>query len=259
MSDSLALAATDKRVDGIFKDMGRYGAAVWSLYLHLTGGLTLPRLKEICARSKLLSPGRARALLIYLQLIGYVKAAPKTSAGPTRYIPNPALVTALKAQALLGLKALVVIDPNFALVIDHIDEPEVFRALMVAFGEGAINTSMAVDQNSPFLTIFTMRNAGMQLLHLMLLADVEADHKPPARKVRFSIAAAAKQLNVARSHLARILGLAEKAKLLSHEDDGSFLLSEQLRHDADLVLCLQIVGYAICAAHAYEHIPALAR
>lgn len=253
MSGSLALAATDKRIDGIFKDMGRYGAAVWSLYLHLTGGLTLPRLKEICARSKLLSPGRARALLIYLQLIGYVKAIPKTAAGPTRYMPNPSLVAALKAQALLGLKALAVVDPNFQPVIDHIDKPEVFRALMIEFGEGAINTSLAVDQSSPFMAIFTMRNGGMQLLHLMLLAD--AGQNSSARKIRFSVAAAAKQLNVARSHLTNIVKLAEKAKLLSRLQDGSIQLSEELCRDADLVLCLQIVGYAICAARAYEHIP----
>ncbi|HEY7979081.1 MAG TPA: hypothetical protein VID67_12885 [Rhizomicrobium sp.] len=259
MSETLALAATDRRVDSIFKDMGRYGAAVWSLYLHFTGGLTLPRLKEICARSKLLSPGRARALLIYLQLIGYVKAAPKTAGGITRYIPNPALVAALKAQALFGLKALAVVDPNFEPVVDHIDEPEVFRTLMVKFGEGAINTSVAVDQSSPFMTIFTMRNAGMQLLHLMLLADVEPDQKPPAQRIKLSIAAAAKQLNVARSHIARILNLAEKAKLLTRLEDGSMELSEELRRDADLVLCLQIVGYAICAAHAYEQIPASRR
>ncbi|HEY8948256.1 MAG TPA: hypothetical protein VIM56_05175 [Rhizomicrobium sp.] len=252
MTGSLALAASDKRVDGIFKDMGRYGAAVWSLYLHYTGGLTLPRLKEICAQSGMLSPGRARALLIYLQLLGYVKALPKGASGPTRYAPNPALVSALKAQALLGLRALAVVDPNFQTVIDHINDPQVFQTLMVHFGKGALNTSVAVEQNAPFWSVFLMRYAGMQLLHLMLLADVDADNTPPPRRIDIAAAVAARQLNVARSHVARILRLAEKAGLLQRAEDGSIVLSDELRQHADLTLSLQIVGYAICAAHAYE-------
>src|SRR4051812_46615382 len=63
----LNVAARDRVLDSLFKDAGRYVAAMWALYLHDTGGLTLARLKEVCARSGLLSPGRARALLLFLE------------------------------------------------------------------------------------------------------------------------------------------------------------------------------------------------
>ncbi len=129
MQGSMALAASDSRVDDIFKDMGRYGAAIWAVYLHFTGGLTLPRLKEICARSGVLSPGRARALLIYLQLLGYVKKLPKSEPGPARYAPSDALLQALKAHARLGLAAMTAVDPAFQIVLDHFDEPAVFSNL----------------------------------------------------------------------------------------------------------------------------------
>lgn len=256
MIDMLDLAARDHSIDGIFKDMGRYGAALWATYLHLTGGLTLPRLKEICARSKMLSPGRARALLIYLQLLGYVKALPKSKPGLSYYAPSATLIAALKAQSRIGLEALAVIDPQFQTVIQHLDQPGVFNSLIVKFGEGTINTSVAIDQSAPFWQIFLMRNAGMQILHCLLLADgnERSDTASREKSAVVSIAGLAQRLNVARSHVMHVLSLAEKEKLLWRQKDGSILLSDTLRSAADQALTLQLAGYARCAAFAYEHI-----
>ena len=251
MSGSLVLAAQDKRVDGIFKDIGRYGAAIWAIYLHFTGGLTLPRLKEVCARSKVLSPGRARALLIYLQLLGYVKVLPRSASGLKQYVPSTPLMGAFKAQTRIGLEALAMIDPNFQIIVDNLDEPEVFRAFMTEFGEGAVNASVAVDQSAPFWNIFLARNAGAQILQLMLIADMDHGEKP----FPVSVAAMARQLNVARSHVTRVLQMAEKANLLERKPDGTVLLFDELRRDADAAFTLRMAGYAICAAHALEFIP----
>jgi hypothetical protein len=251
MSGSLTLAAQDKRVDGIFKDIGRYAASIWAIYLHFTGGLTLPRLKEVCARSKVLSPGRARALLIYLQLLGYVKVLPKSEAGPKQYTPSALLIGTMKAQSRIGLEALAMIDPAFQIVVDNLDTPEVFSAFMVEFGEGALNASVAVDQDSPFWNIFLMRNAGAQILQSLLVADADSGGRPTA----VSVAAMARQLNVARSHVTRVLQLAEKAKLLERGPDGTVILLDELRRDADEAFALRLVGYAICGAHAAQFIP----
>src|ERR1700761_6464728 len=57
----LDLAARDAALDGIVKDVGRFTATGLAIYLDATGGLTLARLKEICARGTVISPGRARA------------------------------------------------------------------------------------------------------------------------------------------------------------------------------------------------------
>lgn len=248
MSGSLDLAAKDKRIDGIFKDLGRYAAAIWSLYLHFTGALTLPRLKDVCRRSGMLSPGRARALLIYLQLLGYVKPLPKTAPGPRQYVPSPPLITAIKEQARFGLEALTIADPHMRTVLDHFDEPAFFRTFMMHFGEGALNASVVVDQGDPFWSIFLMRNAGAQVLQLILVSDIDLGGKP----IPVSIAALARQLNVARSHIARVLRLAEEAKLIQRDGAGAIILSDTLREQAGRAFALRIVGYAICGALAYE-------
>ena len=66
----LSIAASDRALDGVFKDAGRYVVAMFAVYLDVTGGVTLPALKEICARSGYLSPGRARATAVEAQTTG---------------------------------------------------------------------------------------------------------------------------------------------------------------------------------------------
>ncbi|MEI9989833.1 MAG: hypothetical protein WDM86_07315 [Rhizomicrobium sp.] len=257
MQGSMVLAAADSRIDDIFKDMGRYGAAVWAVYLHFTGGLTLPRLKEICARSGVLSPGRARALLIYLQLLGYVKKMPKTEPGPARYAPSDALLHALKEHARLGLTAMAAVEPVFQVVLDHFDTPAVFQTYIVKFGEGAFKSVVAIDSNRPIWPVFLMRNAGMQLLYCLLLAEADArDRKDPPARPRISIASLARQLNVARSHVLHVLRLAEKDKLLSRTESGEIILSDDFRRTAGRALQLQLLGCAFSGAYAYEYISA---
>lgn len=169
------------------------------------------------------SPGRARALLIYLLLLGYVKALPRSVAGPKKYVPSAPLITAIKAQIVLGLEVLTIVDPDFQIVLEHFDEPEVFRAFMATLGEGGINASVAVDQTSAFWNIFLMRNAGTQILFLLLIADRDIGGKP----VGLSIAAMARQLNVARSHVAHILRSAEGATkvLVLHERERTLAVT----------------------------------
>jgi hypothetical protein len=70
----------DRLLDGVLKDAGRNVAAKCLAYLHVTGGLTLPRLKALCASTGLVSSGRARMLLIYLQHLGYARPAQRREA-----------------------------------------------------------------------------------------------------------------------------------------------------------------------------------
>lgn len=248
MAGSLDLAAKDKRVDGIFKDMGRYGAAIWTLYLHATGGVTLPRLKDLCQKTGMFSPGRARALLIYLQMLGYVSGLPKTNPGPKQYIPNPSLVSAIKKQVRLGLRGLLFIDPGFQLALDHFDEPEFFRIFITELGRGAVGAATSVDQQAALWTVFLMRHAGSQILQLLVLKDHDVGGSP----IALSVAAIARQLNVARSHVNRILRLAQEARLIDRDEAGAVILLDEVRHQARLAFTLQLTGYAVCAAIAYE-------
>src|SRR5689334_19381779 len=78
-TEFLLLGDRDKALDGMFKDAGRYVAAMCAAYLDASGGITLPRLKELCIRSGYMSSGRARALLLYLVYLRYVELLPVRS------------------------------------------------------------------------------------------------------------------------------------------------------------------------------------
>ena len=74
--NALEASASNKALDGICKDAGRYFTAMLVVYLHASGQLTLPNLKAYCATTKLLSPGRARALLSYLRYLKFIEPVP---------------------------------------------------------------------------------------------------------------------------------------------------------------------------------------
>src|SRR3569832_1069561 len=97
----LALAAGDRAIDGIVKDAGRFFAAGMAMTLHATGGLTLPRLKQFCIDSGLISPGRARALLLYLRFLRYVEPVPGIKRGGA-YVPTASMRDAWGAITRAG-------------------------------------------------------------------------------------------------------------------------------------------------------------
>src|SRR5262249_19951968 len=108
----LDIAAADPRVDGVFKDAGRYVAALLSIHLDMHGGLTLPRLKTFCEQSGFVSPSRARALLLYLRFLRFVEpAAANTERGAQRYAPTASFRTAWQVQCRAALEAAAVVEP----------------------------------------------------------------------------------------------------------------------------------------------------
>src|SRR6185312_7689149 len=59
-------AAADPIMAVLSRDAGHYVAASLAFSLHRGAGVTLPRLKSACTETRLMSPGRARAMLGYL-------------------------------------------------------------------------------------------------------------------------------------------------------------------------------------------------
>ena len=82
----LAAGDADRLLDGILKDAGRNVAALCAVHLHFTGGLTLPRLKTLCASFGLISPGRARALLSICAIWVSSNVRPRTRRACPRFM-----------------------------------------------------------------------------------------------------------------------------------------------------------------------------
>lgn len=230
-SNFLAIGENDKALDGIFKDAGRYVVAVWAVYLHVSGGLTLPRLKEVCAASGLVSPGRARALLIYLRYLGYVELLPVEGRGETaRYRPTARFLNSWRGHLRAALEAACILEPAVAPLLDNLRRDDVFETLACIHGENLLasaHTTRHMDILAAYFRVFLHRHAGSQIVWTLLTADNGAF--PPQKPLPFSIAAAAHRFGVSRIHVRRLLDAAEDERLLRFGEDGTVVLEEAAR------------------------------
>lgn len=218
-ANCLATGEADKTLGGIFKDAGRYVAAMWSMYLHVSGGLTLPRLKEICASSGFLSPGRARALLIYMRYLGYVETAARHARGePQRYVPTANFRESWRAHHHAVLSAACIVEPAAQLVLDRLDDDAVMDAISRLQAEGLLSLTRVRDREIALIRVFFHRHAGNQIMFTLVTGPGE--DFPPREPVPFSIAAAAQRFGVSRIHIRRILNDALKENFFTFADRG---------------------------------------
>jgi hypothetical protein len=246
-ANMMAAGDSDKALDGIFKDAGRYLAAMLAIYLHVSGGLTLPRLKEICAATGFLSPGRARALLIYMRYLGYVVAVSGRARGePARYRPTESFIASWCKHLRAALGAAQLIEPDVALVLSRLSEENVLESFARIQGEGLLASAQGADQSLAVLRVFVHRHAGTQVIWTMLLADDETF--PPAKPIALSVGALARRFDVSRIHLRRMLDNAKREGLLTLNDDGTVTLLPALRTMLDTLYATQLIRLLGAAA-----------
>lgn len=246
----LALSDTDKTLDGIFKDAGRYVAAMWAMYLHASGGLTVPRLKEICASSGLVSPGRARALLLYMRYLGYVVALPKQHRGDVaRYAPTESFLGSWRDHLRAALQAAEKIEPAVCLVLDRLNEPAVIENVSRIQSEGLLVWAKKGDQQDPFVRVFMHPHAGNQIVWTLLAASPRGEF-PPQGPLAFSIGTAAKHFGVSRTHIRRMIDAAARENLILYAEDGTITFQEGAREILSRHYATQILQLLITAARA---------
>lgn len=250
-ANMLVQAETDLAFDGLHKDAGRFIAGCWAMSLHVSGGLTLPRLKDICARSGIMSPGRARSILQFLLFLHYVDALPADERGtPTRYVPTPAMLDSWGTMVRLGLEAVSFVEPAVDAVLTRLGEPAILAEFMGHLGSGYL-PSVRGKPYKQFMDVFVEPHAGMPLIDLIVLTGQGEDEFPPRLPVAISINAAAQRLRVSRAHIRRLLDRGQGVGLLTRQDDGSILLSETMRSVVRYALALRLYGFLICAAKTY--------
>jgi AraC-like DNA-binding protein len=229
----------DKALDGIFKDAGRYVAAMWAMYLHASGGLTLPRLKQMSTQSGYLSPGRARAMLLYMRHLGYVApVSGRKRAEPVRYVPTETFTHAWRKHLRAAFEAAQIVEPGVAAVLDRLDEPAIMDSLSRARSEDLLASARDSDQNNPFLRVFMHRHAGMQIVWTLLLADKTF---PPRNPLPISIAALARRFEVSRIHLRRMFDDAVRERLLTFDADGAATLTAPMRAMLEFLYAIQLI------------------
>ncbi len=226
----LIVGENDKALDGIFKDAGRYVVALWAIYLHVAGGLTLPRLKDVCASTGLVSPGRARALLIYLRYLGYVEVLPVGRGETARYLPTARFRQSWRLHLRAALEAARILEPDAVALLGALHRDDVFEALARIHGENLLastHTARGAEGFAAYTRVFLHRHAGSQIVWSLMIADEETF--PPGKPLPFSVNATARRFNVSPVHVRRLLDAAQDEGLLRVCEDGTIVLEERAR------------------------------
>lgn len=227
------------------RDLGRFMACILALYLHHSGGLTLARLAALLDAADLAGPGRARAMLLYMQFIGYVTPSRSTADGRLRpYLPTPDLEVGLGNRMRRELAHAAPISPVSAELHARFDEPGVASLYYGMMGDIWIGYMLARKARlpGPSLEMFSERYAGMMMLaELLANADPE-DVFPPRGSMRFTLAALARACDVSRTQVRKAFRLAEEAGFLILPSEGLALPTPMLSEHLELAIAGQIIG-----------------
>ena len=254
---NLAAPAADRTLLGIFKDGGRYVCAMWAIYLHVCGGLSLQSLKALCAQSGLLSPGRARAVLLYMRYLGYVEPG-RERVSPTIYYPTPRFRAAWTLHMRLAMEAACAIEPAARTVVERMDDPEVFACVVRTQGESLFNGSRTHDLDIPMFKVFINRHAGTFILSSLMTGGTDGDY-PPRACVMPSATDLAARFQVSRIQVRRMFGEAEKLGLLVRRPDGAYRLDDAFRESVRLQHAQQLRHLMLSAARTARILSAASR
>lgn len=234
------------------------------IYLHLDrrdddpqSGLTPGRFRRFCTRNRLCSAGRASAILAFLRLTGHIE----TIAHPgdrrvTQLRPGEKLMEIARTRLERQFQAISLIRPDIAPAIAALGDPDFEAVLFRNLGTWFVSGSRLLDR-APGLHLFAERDAGMMILYSLMLAG-EADDRPvPVKPVPISISALAKQFQVSRTHVLRLLRDAETAGLLTRGGAKSetVTISPDLGEDLQNLQAGLFQLLATCAADALPAMP----
>lgn len=214
----------DPVMRAISKDAGRYMAALGVIWLDLNGGLTLPRLKDMCVRSGLLSPGRARSFLQYLQHVGYLETVREgRAATPALYAPTARFRAAWLDHMRAPIAAAALIAPEAGVLLERLDEPATAEAFLHLQGASLLESTTAAPFSDPVFEVFYHPLGGIHLLCTLLAAEGEGF--PARAPVALPISRIAADIGVSRIHLKRIVVQAVEAGMLAGGPGDGYALT----------------------------------
>ena len=228
-----------RMIEVTMRDLGRMVSGNWSLYLDSSpGGLTLSRLSKLLDGTWLSSPGRARALLLYLRFVGYVEPAfgQESDARERRFRVTPQLKKAFRERYRRDLNAFRDTSPAIAEMAQRLDDDDVFRCLTWAHGAFLAALFKAYKPTTVSLDIFSSRYSGMMVLARMLLSGEPDDSFPPRRPIPYTLAGLARETGISRAQVRRMLREAELAGFMTPMNEGLMLLTPLLAEHVKLLV-----------------------
>ena len=244
----------DPLLDGILKDAGRNAAAMLTAHLHFSGGISLPQLKTLCVSLGLVSRGRARALLLYMRYLGYVRPTTDRPSGPaTIYVATPKFLKTWCAMQTKILESLDIIVPAARLGQHHPFSVEQIARFTCFLSEGFLSTAPQIDRNAPYFRVFMHSHAGIQIVHSLLAAS--ADGFPPQAPIALSLARTAARFRVSRVHVRRVLAAGERNGLLRLCEGSGVAFEPEGRAALDFIFSTQLLQFLRAAAQTFRNQP----
>jgi hypothetical protein len=245
-----AIAAANPMLEETFKDAGRYMAAMGMVYLHGLGELTLPRLKELCAASGFLSPGRVRDLLNVMQHLRYIEAVSSAAgASPARYAPSPEFLAAWYGHHRAALEAASLLEPALPPLLGRVD-PEAFVEAFSRIHVGSLfATARSWGDDAPFMRVFLHRRAGINISWALLSAGGGADF-PPLGPIPFPPSEFARRFGVSRNHVKRMQEDAVQEQILRPCGSELFEFEAEARMPVQLLYAGQLIFLLSAARQA---------
>ncbi len=205
----------------MINEEGRFLISSLALQLHLNrdpavpgDGLTLTRLRAVCAAHGVASPGRVMAFLALMRLAGFVTA--DTGSGAKRakvLVPTARMMGHVRLFTAIQLKVIDTLLPGADYSARLGRDPAFLEAFHRAAG-GYFLRGARLPDAFPQLSTFTAMDAGyMVLLTLFLQLPTQDGHAVPG-VVDLPHDAAARRFGVSRSHMANLMRNAQAAGFL---------------------------------------------
>jgi hypothetical protein len=211
MLDFVGLYQGNRLLNTIVNDRGRVLVAYFCLYLHYFGvpddpepGLTVSRLKKVCADLGICSPGRAETMLILMRMFGHLEAAPATDRRKRLLMPTERLIESVRTRWAFQFENMMPVFPELRAPLSLINDRNFMLVLIRRLHDRFVAGLRIVD-HAPGLELFIDRNAGIMVLFSLLLAGDSDDVFPPQRPVRLSISAVSRRFGVSRVHVRKLL------------------------------------------------------
>ncbi len=222
-------AAADPVMARLSRDAGHYVAAALTFSLHREG-ISLPRLKAACIETRFISPGRARAMLGYLQHVGCLsKVSARQGRDAALYVPTPRFIAPWCNRMRRGLEAAAPLEPAVQGLLRHMDDPDVAQAFAQSRGDAMLaGLAAATGHDLPFVRIFNHRLGGGRALALLLSRDA-GDGPLAAAPVPWTLDDMVRHCGISRVQARRLFDDAVAEGLVSIEDGFLTWLEEARR------------------------------
>ncbi len=200
----------DRFVNSVFNDRGRYLAGLVALYLHrvrLEGeddaGITAGRMKTLCQRTGVSSPGRAPAILSIMRFGGYLRQVESSKdRRKVILVPTERFIALQEKRWQLLFGAMAKVIPEARRALDLHTQPE-FQTAFLSRGFDAYVGGFRFIHCAPELTPYFEHVSGFMIL-LQLLVKAGGNDGP----VPLTISDLASQFWVSRAHVRKVLTLA---------------------------------------------------